>query len=212
MATILTVSASPSVRSKTARTRHLIDGHLTAAGHTVHPLDVRDLPPAALLAADTSHPAIAAAVELFEQADGVVVATPVYKASYSGLLKTLLDLLPQRALADKVVLPLATGGSLAHVLVLDYALRPVLTALGSSQIVQGYFLLDQFVTFEGDSGVEDESSTAHGSALAGAGALAGNHGAGPVTIAPDAKESLLRAVDRFSLALSNRASIPVLAA
>lgn len=206
MATILTVSASPSVRSKTARTRHLIDGHLTAAGHTVHPLDVRDLPPAALLAADTGHPAIAAAIDLFEQADGVVVATPVYKASYSGLLKTLLDLLPQRALADKVVLPLATGGSLAHVLVLDYALRPVLTALGSSEIVQGYFLLDQFVTFEGDSGVEGESSTAHGSILTS------THGSGPVTIAPDAKDSLLRAVDRFSLALSNRAPVPVLAA
>ena len=149
---------------------------------------MRDLPPAALLAADTSHPAIAAAVELFDQADGVVVATPVYKASYSGLLKTLLDLLPQRALADKVVLPLATGGSLAHVLVLDYALRPVLTALGSSEIVQGYFLLDQFVTLDG------EGDAAH------------------VTIAPDAKESLLRAVDRFATAVNNRAPVAALAA
>ena len=188
MATILTVSASPSARSKTARTRHLIDGHLTAAGHTVHPLDVRDLPPAALLAADTSHPAIAAAIGLFEQADGVVVATPVYKASYSGLLKTLLDLLPQRALADKVVLPLATGGTLAHVLVLDYALRPVLTALGSSEIVQGYFLLDQFVTFDSDGD------------------------SGQVTLAADAKESLLRAVDRFTVALGNRRPVAALVA
>jgi FMN reductase len=75
-----------------------------------------------------------------------VVATPVYKASFSGLLKTLLDLLPQRALAGKVVFPLATGGTLAHVLVLDYALRPVLTALGSPVIVQGHFLLDHTIT------------------------------------------------------------------
>jgi FMN reductase len=188
MATILTVSASPSARSKTARTRHLIDRYLTAAGHTVHSIDVRDLPPAELLAADTRHPAIAAAVELFARADGVVVATPVYKASYSGLLKTLLDLLPQRALADKVVLPLATGGSLAHVLVLDYALRPVLTALGSHEIVHGYFLLDQFITIEGDG----ES--------------------GQVTLAADAKESLLRAVDRFAQALVDRRPIAALAA
>lgn len=188
MATILTVSASPSASSKTARTRHLIDRYLTAAGHTVNSLDVRDLPPAELLAADAGHPAIAAAVRLFEQADGVVVATPVYKASYSGLLKTLLDLLPQRALADKVVLPLATGGSLAHVLVLDYALRPVLTALGSSEIVHGYFLLDQFITVDAD----------------GEG--------GQVTLAADAQESLLRAVDRFTLALGNRRPIAALAA
>jgi len=194
MATILTISASPSVRSKTARTRALIDRHLTEAGHNVTSIDVRDLPPAALLAADTSHPAIAAAIELFEQADGVVVATPVYKASYSGLLKTLLDLLPQRALADKVVLPLATGGSLAHVLVLDYALRPVLTALGSSEIVQGYYLLDQFVTLDGGEG---EGAEAEHSVT--------------VTIATDAKESLLRAVDRFTLALAKHSPLAALA-
>lgn len=190
MAIILTVSASPSARSKTARTRLLIDRYLTAAGHTVHSVDVRDLPPAELLAADTRHPAIAAVIDLFEQADGVVVATPVYKASYSGLLKILLDLLPQRALADKVVLPLATGGSLAHVLVLDYALRPVLTALGSSEVVHGYFLLDQFVSIDGDG--EGES--------------------GQVTLAADARESLLRAVDRFTEALVDRRPLAALAA
>jgi len=176
MATILTVSASPSAVSKTAHTRRLIDDHLVGLGHTVHALDARELPPAALLSADTKHPAIAAAVELFERADGVVVATPVYKASYSGLLKTLLDLLPQRALAEKVVLPLATGGTLAHVLVLDYALRPVLSALGSSDIVQGYFLLDQAVTLA----------------------------EGEATFADDAQDGLRRALDRFTRALDNR--------
>src|SRR5256885_12419558 len=41
----------------------------------------------------------------------VVVATPIYKASYSGVLKSFLDLLPQFGLAGKVVLPLATGGT-----------------------------------------------------------------------------------------------------
>jgi FMN reductase len=103
-----------------------------------------------LRAGDTTHPAIAAAVELFEQADGIVVATPVFKASYSGLLKTLLDLLPQRALAGKIVLPLATGGTVAHALVIDYALRPVLAAMGSTEVVHGHFLLDGFVSlFEG---------------------------------------------------------------
>ena len=55
-----------------------------------------------------------------------MVATPVYKAAYSGLLKVLLDLLPQTALKEKTVLPLATGGSPHHMLALDYALRPVL--------------------------------------------------------------------------------------
>jgi FMN reductase len=170
MATILTVSASPSAVSKTARTRRFLDEHFTRLGHTVHPIDVRDLPPAALLAADTGHPEIARVLDLFARADGVVVATPVYKAAYSGLLKVLLDLLPQRALHEKVVLPVATGGTLAHLLVLDYALRPVLTALGSTEVVQGYFLLDQLLSVDGDR----------------------------VVFEGDAGESLLRAAGRFT--------------
>ncbi|WP_437719533.1 NAD(P)H-dependent oxidoreductase [Sorangium sp. So ce448] len=49
-------------------------------------------------------------------AAGVVIATPIYKASYTGALKAFLDLLPQFGLAGKAALPLATGGTLAHVL------------------------------------------------------------------------------------------------
>jgi FMN reductase len=174
MATILTVSASPSATSKSAATRRLVDERLSGLGHRVHPLDVRDLPPDALLAADASHPEIAAALDLFERAHGVVVVTPVYKAAYSGLLKTLLDLLPQSGLAHKVVLPLATGGTTAHVLAIDYALRPVLSSLGSAQIVQGYFLLDRDIAREPD---------------------------GRAVLAAESRVALVRAVDRFAGAL-----------
>lgn len=82
---------------------------------------------------------------LVDETDALVVATPIYQAAYSGLLKTFLDLLPQHAFAGKPVLPLATGGSPAHVLALDYALRPVLTALGA-QVSQGRFILDRHIT------------------------------------------------------------------
>ena len=71
--------------------------------------------------------------------------TPVYKASYTGVLKTFLDLLPQFGLAGKVVLPLVTGGSLAHVLVIDYAFRPVLISLGAQHVVTGLFLHDKLL-------------------------------------------------------------------
>lgn len=175
MATILTVSASPSPTSKSAATRRHVDEHLAGLGHRVHPLDARDLPPEALLGADTRHAAIAAALELFARADGVVVVTPVYKAAYSGLLKTLLDLLPQSGLAHKVVLPLATGGTTAHVLAIDYALRPVLSSLGSAQVVQGYFLLDRDIVREPD---------------------------GRAVLAADARTALDRAVDRFAEAVA----------
>lgn len=104
----------------------------------------------ALLSADTGHPRIAEVVGLVGEADGVLVASPVYKAAYSGLLKTLLDLLPQFAFAGKVVLPIVTGGSPAHVLAIDYALRPVLTSLGADHVVPGWFVLDRHITIRGD--------------------------------------------------------------
>lgn len=62
--------------------------------------------------------------------------------AYSGVLKVFLDLLPADALCGKTVLPLATGGSPAHLLALDYALKPVLSALGARDILGGVFAAD----------------------------------------------------------------------
>ncbi|WP_428956880.1 NADPH-dependent FMN reductase [Streptomyces sp. cg35] len=150
MAVVLSVSGSPSATSRTGRLLRHVDARLVDDGHEVGTLDVRDLPAEALLRADFRHPAIVEAAARFEQADGIVIGTPVYKAAYSGLLKALLDLLPQYALAGKTVLPLATGGSTAHVLAIDYALRPVLTSMGAAHIVPGWFTLDKDITVEGD--------------------------------------------------------------
>jgi FMN reductase len=145
----LVISGSPSPTSKT----ELIGDHVARrlAGYDRHAehLRVRTLPAAPLLRADTTDPAIATALEQVARADGIVLATPTYKASFSGLLKTFLDLLPQYGFAGKTVLPLATGGSAAHVLVLDYALRPVAHALGARHVVQGFFLLDRHVVRDG---------------------------------------------------------------
>ncbi|MGW4896572.1 NADPH-dependent FMN reductase [Kitasatospora sp. NPDC004240] len=159
MATVLSVSGSPSATSRTTRLLRHVDARLEALGHRVVPFEARSLPPHALLSADVSDPAIAAAVELFAEADGVVIGTPVYKAAYSGLLKTLLDLLPQYALEGKAVLPLATGGSTAHVLAVDYALRPVLSSMGAGHITQGWFVLDRHITAREDGGTEIEPGT-----------------------------------------------------
>ncbi|KIF78133.1 NADPH-dependent FMN reductase [Streptomyces sp. 150FB] len=162
MATILSVSGSPSPASRTARLLRHLDTGLAARGHHVVPFDVRTLPPEALLGADFAHPQIVRATELFEEADAVMIGTPVYKAAYSGLLKSLLDLLPQYALAGKTVLPLATGGSTAHVLAIDYALRPVLSSMGAQHIVQGWFVLDRHITVLEGGGVSLDAETEKG--------------------------------------------------
>jgi FMN reductase len=159
MASVLVLTGSPSRASRTATlARHVAD-ELELTGHDVQVVDLRTLPADALLAADTSDPQIRAVVDALLDADGLVVATPIYKAAYSGLLKVFLDLLPQRALTGKVVLPLATGGTLAHVLAIDYALRPVLVSLGAQHVSTGRFILDQHVdTTPGTPAIVDDET------------------------------------------------------
>jgi FMN reductase len=145
MPTVLVISSSPSETSKTAALAESVANRLSAMGRNARHLRLRDLPPEALVRADITDPAIADASGLVKSADGIVVVTPTYKASYSGLLKVFLDLLPQHALGGKAILPLATGGTLAHALMLDYALRPVLHALGARHCVQGHFIIESVI-------------------------------------------------------------------
>ncbi|MGW1887034.1 NADPH-dependent FMN reductase [Streptomyces sp. NPDC001970] len=153
MSRLLAISGSPSATSRTALVLEHIVRRLSRAGLDAAHLAVRDLPPAELLAGRTDHAALRRALHDVEAADGLIIATPVYKASYTGLLKAFLDLLPQAGLAGKTVLPLATGGSPAHVLTIDYALRPVLSALGARHVVAGRFLLDTAIELRPGGGV-----------------------------------------------------------
>jgi len=68
---------------------------------------------------------VLAHIAAIESADALVVASPVYRASYSGLFKHFFDFVDQDALIDVPVLLAATGGSDRHALVLDTALRPL---------------------------------------------------------------------------------------
>ncbi|MEU0676088.1 CE1759 family FMN reductase [Streptomyces sp. NPDC006172] len=72
---------------------------------------------------------LAAALDAVTAADGLIVVTPVFSASYSGLFKSFFDVLEQDALAGKPVLIAATGGSARHSLVLEHALRPLFAYL-----------------------------------------------------------------------------------
>jgi len=138
---VVALAGSPSAPSRsTALLRHALSR--LDDGVACSQIVLRDLPAAALVRADFDDPAIRRAREQVAEARVVVVATPIYKASYSGLLKSFLDLLPQDALRGKTVLALATGGSAAHLLALDYALKPVLAALGARHILDSVYAVD----------------------------------------------------------------------
>ena len=158
---VLLIAGSPSERSRTAALLSAAGQRLEFRGAQVDTLRVRDLPPQALLLADFGNPAVIRATAQVAAADIVVVATPVYKAAYSGVLKVFLDVLPQTALKGKTVLPLATGGSPHHMLALDYALRPVLQSLGAKHILPGIYATDSQVTLtpEGSYDVHSDIAT-----------------------------------------------------
>lgn len=140
MAHILLISASPNDPSRTDIALDHIAARLREHEHTTQTIWLRDLPAEPLLHAHYDHPAIAEALDALTSADGLVIGSPVYKASYSGLLKVFLDLLPMKTLTGVPVLPILTGGSPAHVLALDFAFKPLLSALGANRIDSGRFI------------------------------------------------------------------------
>jgi FMN reductase len=143
---IVGIQGSPSASSRSGSLLALAQSRLQGVASSAHLITVRDLPAQALLHAQFDHPLIRQALADVAQAQVVLIATPIYKAAYSGVLKAFLDLLPQDALRGKSVLPLATGGSIAHLLVLDYALKPVLSALGARDILDPVFATDAQIT------------------------------------------------------------------
>ena len=139
---IVGILGSPSATSRSGTLLHHAQAALQDVASSLHTVSVRDLPAEALLHAQFDHPLIRQALHLVHEAQVVLVSTPIYKAAYSGLLKSFLDLLPQDGLRDKTIVPLATGGSIAHLLALDYALKPVLSALGARDILDPVFATD----------------------------------------------------------------------
>ena len=67
------------------------------------------------------------AIELASRADGFVFGSPIYRASYTGVLKNFFDLMPVEAMLGKVAGLVATGASFHHYLTLDFAFRPIMT-------------------------------------------------------------------------------------
>ncbi|GAA1636213.1 NADPH-dependent FMN reductase [Actinoplanes couchii] len=73
--------------------------------------------------------------------DLVVVASPTYKATYTGMLKAFLDRYPTNGLAGTVAVPVMTGGAPDHSLAVEAYLRPLLVELGASVPTRGLYLV-----------------------------------------------------------------------
>jgi FMN reductase len=158
MANVILLSGSPSTPSKSTALLDHVRARLAERGVGSTALSVRDFPAEDLMLAKWDSPAFEKAKALIAEAPAVVVATPVYKASYSGVLKTFLDILPQTAFRGKTLLPIMSGGSPGHMLAIDYALKPVLAALGATDVLQGVYTVDTQFTRDaaGNTVIADE--------------------------------------------------------
>jgi len=83
-----------------------------------------------------------AILEDIETADGLILASPTYKGSYSGLFKHVIDLLGPDALANKPVVIGATGGGLRHALMVEHQLRPLMGFFNASTIATSVYASD----------------------------------------------------------------------
>ncbi|MEV3909202.1 FMN reductase [Streptomyces canus] len=152
---LVVVSAGLSVPSST----RLLGDRLAAAVGSAAEVDVqvvelRDLAVEIAQNFTNGFPgrALAAAQEAVAGADGLIVVTPVFSASYSGLFKSFFDVLEPEALEGKPVLIAATGGSARHSLVLEHALRPLFAYLKAVVVPTGVYAASEDWGAEGLDG------------------------------------------------------------
>ncbi|MGO4111592.1 NADPH-dependent FMN reductase [Paenibacillus sp. YAF4_2] len=142
MPQVVILNGSPNPGSRLTGITQYVESHLSKEGISFNHIMVASLPAEDLIHARFDSPAIVEASSLVESADVVIIASPVYKASFTGVLKTFLDLLPQKGLSGKFVTPLFIGGTIAHLLSIDYALKPVLSALNAKHFGSGVYATD----------------------------------------------------------------------
>jgi len=132
------VVGNPKPESRTLAAALHVARELTG----VEPQIVVDL---ATLGAELLDPTSTAVGELVDQigkADLVVVASPTYKGTYTGLLKVFLDRFRGGTGLTGLAVPFQLGGSPAHALGPELTLRPVLTELGATVPGRGLYILD----------------------------------------------------------------------
>lgn len=140
MTKIVIISGSPRENSRSEYILKYLGTLLEKEGVDISYISIKDIPQEDLFEGGYDRPAIQQVVQQVEEAQGIIIGSPVYKASYTGVLKALIDLFPQDAFEDKVVLPIMTGGSNGHLLAIEYMLKPLINVLKGKSLKGVYFL------------------------------------------------------------------------
>jgi len=162
MTRIAAITGNPRPESRTHSLARTLAAELALVLHgTVTDVDLARLGPRVL---DPADPDASAAVAQVLDADVLVLASPTYKATYSGLLKSFLDRFGTGSLAGKAAVPILLGGAPNHQLAVDLHFAPLLLELGAAVPVRGLFVLESDV--DGFPSFAAKWAAANGSALA----------------------------------------------
>src|ERR1700712_3891843 len=132
-----------------SRTRAAAEMLFSATVHNLprQVLELSEIGPALLGWGD---PEVKGAVEKVRNSSFVVVASPTYKATYTGLLKLFLDQFAGgEGLRDVVVIPLMLGAGPQHQLAAEVHMKPLLAELGAITTSPGLYLNDSTFTTDG---------------------------------------------------------------
>lgn len=143
---VTVVAGNPKPQSRTLDAAHRVARSLTEnqSDIRIDEIDVVTLGAGLLGWGD---PGVAAAVESVASSDLVVVASPTFKATYTGLLKLFLDQFAGgTGLQDVTVVPLMLGAGPAHAMAPDLFLKHVLVELGATTPAPGLYLIDSSFT------------------------------------------------------------------
>ncbi len=137
------VVGNPRARSRTLDVaRHVARRAAEAAG--LDPadqlvVDLADLGPELF---DWSSASVRSAVDAVRSCSLLVVASPTYKATYTGLLKSFLDWFDTAGLDGITTVPVMVGAGAAHALAVEVHLRPLLIEIGAILPTRGLFVVE----------------------------------------------------------------------
>ncbi|MGJ5674004.1 MAG: NADPH-dependent FMN reductase [Nostochopsis sp.] len=154
---IVTICGATSVSSRSSAILDYAKELCVKHGLGAASITVYDLPPEDLVYANFESQKLKTLQVLIEQATAIIICTPVYKSSYTGVLKALLDLMPQYAFAEKTILPIAIGGTINHLLSIDYAMKPLFSAMGATNILRGIYIINSQIQFDEQKHIQLDS-------------------------------------------------------
>ncbi len=151
MSTVGVVVGNPKPRSRTLTVAEAVAGTAAKAagldGADSTTIDLAEIGPHLF---DWSSAEVRAAVDAIRGCRLAVVASPTYKASYTGLLKSFLDWFGTTDLSGVAVVPVMVGAGTQHALAVEVHLRPVLVELGATLPTRGLYVTeDQLDALDG---------------------------------------------------------------